>query len=151
MKAPAENIWCVMKWKIQQRGSRAVEQLELLSDKNGTRFPLPKVSSVPRHLRTVVKRKGVMVNMLCPNFFETCCCHQFQNFRTFYVLLSIKYGCMRFANNWSLFLNFPFTQHPTFFFFFWIGHVRRLWVLYCIAFWDTINAEFLNQDDYQVK
>ena len=60
--SPIENIWRIMKWKIRQRRPRTVEQLESYIRQEWDNIPLPKlqqlVSSVPRRLRTVVKRRG---------------------------------------------------------------------------------------------
>ena len=60
--SPIENIWHIMKQKIRQRRPRTVEQLESYIRQEWDNIPLPKlqqlVSSVPRCLRTVVKRRG---------------------------------------------------------------------------------------------
>ena len=60
--SPIENIWRIMKRKIRQRRPRTVEQLESYIRQEWDNIPLPKlqqlVSSVPRRLRTVVKRRG---------------------------------------------------------------------------------------------
>ena len=69
----------------------------------------------------------------CHNFFQMCFCHQIQNesifflnFKmshfqlmvSFYSLLRIKNGFIRFANHWILFL-FAFNTAPKLFGFFW--------------------------------
>lgn len=59
--SPTENIWCIMKQKIWQRGPRAVEQLESNMRKKWDNIPLPKfqqlVSSVARRLGGVAGRR----------------------------------------------------------------------------------------------
>ena len=51
-----ENIWCIMKQKIQQRRPRTVEQLESYISQKQDNVPLSKhqqmVSSLPRHSQT---------------------------------------------------------------------------------------------------
>ena len=60
--SPIENVWRIMKRKIQQRRPRTVEQLKLYIKQEWERIPPTKlqqlVSSVPKRLLSVVKRKG---------------------------------------------------------------------------------------------
>ena len=60
--SPIENVWRIMKRKIRQRRPRTVEQLKLYIKQEWERIPPTKlqqlVSSVPKHLLSVVKRKG---------------------------------------------------------------------------------------------
>ena len=60
--SPIENVWCIMKGKIQQRRSWTVERLKLYIKQEWERIPPEKlqklVSSVPKCLLCVVKRKG---------------------------------------------------------------------------------------------
>ncbi len=55
--SPIENIWRIIKRKMRQRRPKTVEQLEEWDN-----IPIPKleqlVSSVPRRLQTVIKRRG---------------------------------------------------------------------------------------------
>lgn len=81
--SPIENIWRIIKRKIRQKRPKTVEQLESYIRQEWVNIPLPKleqlVSSVPRRLQTVVKRKGDVSQWEtwpCPNFFEMCCCHE---------------------------------------------------------------------------
>ena len=59
---PIENVWRIMKRKIRQRRPRTVEQLKLYIKQEWERIPPTKlqqlVSSVPKRLLSVVKRKG---------------------------------------------------------------------------------------------
>ncbi len=81
--SPIENIWRIIKRKMRQRRPKTVEQLEACIRQEWDNIPIPKleqlVSSVPRRLQTVIKRRGdaTVVNMaFCPNFFEMCWCHE---------------------------------------------------------------------------
>ena len=60
--SPIENVWRIMKRKIAQRRPRTVEQLKLYIKQEWERIPpenLQKlVSSVPKCLLNVIKRKG---------------------------------------------------------------------------------------------
>uniref|UniRef100_A0A9J8DBY7 Tc1-like transposase DDE domain-containing protein n=1 Tax=Cyprinus carpio carpio TaxID=630221 RepID=A0A9J8DBY7_CYPCA len=60
--SPIENIWRVIKRKMRQRRPKTVEQLEACIRQEWDNIPIPKleqlVSSVPRHLQTVIKRRG---------------------------------------------------------------------------------------------
>ncbi len=58
--SPIENIWRIIKRKIQQRRPKTVEQLEACIRQEWDNIPIPKleqlVSSVPRRFQTVIKR-----------------------------------------------------------------------------------------------
>ncbi len=58
--SPIENIWRIIKRKMRQRIPKTVEQLEACIRQEWDNIPIPKleqlVSSVPRHLQTVIKR-----------------------------------------------------------------------------------------------
>ncbi len=60
--SPIENIWRIIKRKMRQRRPKTVEQLEACIRQEWDNIPIPKieqlVSSVPRHLQTVIKRRG---------------------------------------------------------------------------------------------
>ncbi len=60
--SPIENIWCIIKRKMRQRRPKTVEQLEACIRQEWDDIPIPKleqlVSSVPRRLQTVIKRRG---------------------------------------------------------------------------------------------
>ncbi len=60
--SPIENIWCIIKRKMRQRRPKTVEQLEACIKQEWDNIPIPKlehlVSSVPRRLQTVIKRRG---------------------------------------------------------------------------------------------
>ncbi len=59
--SPIENIWRIIKRKMRQR-PKTVEQLEACIRQEWDNIPIPKleqlVSSVPRRLQTVIKRRG---------------------------------------------------------------------------------------------
>ncbi len=61
--SPIENIWRIIKRKMRQRRPKTVEQLEACIRQEWDNIPIPKleqlVSSVPRRLQTVIKRKGM--------------------------------------------------------------------------------------------
>ncbi|KAL6463867.1 hypothetical protein MHYP_G00282580 [Metynnis hypsauchen] len=63
--SPIENVWRIMKHKIQQRRPRTVEQLKLYIKQEWERIPPTKlqqlVSSVPRRLLSVVKMKDDVI------------------------------------------------------------------------------------------
>ncbi len=60
--SPIENIWRIIKRKMRQRRPKTVEQLEACIRQECDNIPIPKleqlVSSVPRRLQTVIKRRG---------------------------------------------------------------------------------------------
>ncbi len=60
--SPIENIWCIIKRKMRQRRPKTVEQLEACIRQEWDNILIPKleqlVSSVPRRLQTVIKRRG---------------------------------------------------------------------------------------------
>ncbi len=60
--SPIENIWRIIKRKMRQRRPKTVEQLEAYIRQEWDNIPIPKleqlVSSVPRRLQTVIKRRG---------------------------------------------------------------------------------------------
>ncbi len=60
--SPIENIWRIIKRKKWQRRPKTVEQLEACIRQEWDNIPIPKleqlVSSVPRRLQTVIKRRG---------------------------------------------------------------------------------------------
>ncbi len=62
MLPPIENIWRIIKRKMRQRRPKTVEQLEACIRQEWDNIPIPKleqlVSSVPRRLQTVIKRRG---------------------------------------------------------------------------------------------
>ena len=60
--SPLENVWHITKRKMRQRRPRTVEQLKSYIKQEWQRIPLTKlqklVSSVPKCLLSVVKRRG---------------------------------------------------------------------------------------------
>ncbi len=60
--SPKETIWRIIKRKMRQRRPKIVEQLEACIRQEWDNIPIPKleqlVSSVPRRLQTVIKRRG---------------------------------------------------------------------------------------------
>ncbi len=60
--SPIENIWRIITRKMRQRRPKTVEQLEACIRQELDNIPIPKleqlVSSVPRRLQTVIKRRG---------------------------------------------------------------------------------------------
>ncbi len=56
------SIWRIIKRKMRQRRPKTVEQLEACIRQEWDNIPIPKleqlVSSVPRRLQTVIKRRG---------------------------------------------------------------------------------------------
>ncbi len=61
--SPIENIWRIIKRKMRQRRPKTVEQLEACNRQEWDNIPILKqleqlVSSVPRRLQTVIKRRG---------------------------------------------------------------------------------------------
>ncbi len=60
--SPIENIWCIIKWKIRQRRPQILQQLETYIRQEWDQIPTPKlqklITSMPRRLQTVLKRRG---------------------------------------------------------------------------------------------
>ncbi len=60
--SPIENIWRIIKWKIHQRRPRTLQQLETFIRQEWDQIPTPKlqklITSMPRLLQTVLKRRG---------------------------------------------------------------------------------------------
>lgn len=60
--SPIENVWRIMKRRIRQKRPRTVEQLKSYIKQEWTKFPIANllqlVSSVPKRLKSVIKRKG---------------------------------------------------------------------------------------------
>ncbi len=60
--SPIENIWCIIKRKIRQRRPRTLQQLETYIRQEWDQIPTPKlqklITSMPRRLLTVLKRRG---------------------------------------------------------------------------------------------
>ncbi len=60
--SPVENIWCIIKRKIHQRRPRTLQQLETYIRQEWDQIPTPKlqklITSMPRRLQTVLKRRG---------------------------------------------------------------------------------------------
>ncbi len=60
--SPIENICCIFKWKICQRRPRTLQQMETYIRQEWDQIPTPKlqklITSIPRHLQTVLKRRG---------------------------------------------------------------------------------------------
>ncbi len=60
--SPIENIWCIIKLKICQRWPRTLQQLETYIRHEWDQIPTPKlqklITSMPRRLQTVLKRRG---------------------------------------------------------------------------------------------
>ncbi len=60
--SPIENIWRIIKQKIRQRWPRTLQQLETYIWQEWDQIPTPKlqklITSMPRHLQTVLKRRG---------------------------------------------------------------------------------------------
>ncbi len=59
---PIENIWRIIKRKIRQRRPRTLQQLETYIRQEWDQIPTPKlqklITSMPRRLQTVLKRRG---------------------------------------------------------------------------------------------
>ncbi len=72
--SPIENIWRIIKRKMRQRRPKTVEQLEACIRQEWDNIPIPKleqlVSSVPRRLQTVIKRRGDATHGLVPTFLR---------------------------------------------------------------------------------
>ncbi len=60
--SPIENIWCIIKRKIRQRWQQTLQQLETYIRQEWDQIPTPKlqklITSMPRRLQTVLKRRG---------------------------------------------------------------------------------------------
>ncbi len=60
--SPIENIWRIIKWKIHQRLPQTLQQLETYIRQEWDQIPTPKlqklITSMPRRLQTVLKRRG---------------------------------------------------------------------------------------------
>ncbi len=60
--SPIENIWCIIKRKIRQRRPQTLQQLETYIRQEWDQIPTPKlqklITSMPRRLQTVLKRRG---------------------------------------------------------------------------------------------
>ncbi len=60
--SPIENIWLIIKWKIRQKWPRTLQQLETYIRQEWDQIPTPKlqkrITSMPRCLQTVLKRRG---------------------------------------------------------------------------------------------
>ncbi len=58
--SPIENIWRIIKWKIRQRWPRTLLETHIRHEWD--QIPTPKlkkcITSMPRHLQTVLKRRG---------------------------------------------------------------------------------------------
>ncbi len=74
--SPIENIWRIIKWKICQRRPQTLQQLETYIRQEWDQIPTPKlqklITSMPKHLQTVLKRRGdatTMVNMPLSQLF----------------------------------------------------------------------------------
>ncbi len=59
--SPIENIWRIIKQKIRQRWPQTLQQLETYIRQEWDQIPTPKlqklITSMPRHLQTVLKRR----------------------------------------------------------------------------------------------
>ncbi len=60
--SPIENMWRIIKRKIRQRRPRTLQQLETYIRQEWDQIPTPKlqklITLMPRHLQTVLKRRG---------------------------------------------------------------------------------------------
>ncbi len=60
--SPIENIWRIIKRKIRQRRPQTIQQLETYIRQEWDQIPTPKlqklITSMPRCLQTVLKRRG---------------------------------------------------------------------------------------------
>ena len=70
--SPIENIWRIIKRKVRQRRPKTIEQLEACIRQEWESIPISKleklVSSVPRRLLSVVRRRGDGEKGLVPTF-----------------------------------------------------------------------------------
>ncbi len=57
-----ENIWCIIKWNIRQRQPQTLQQLETYIRQEWDQITTPQlqklITSMPRRLQTVLKRRG---------------------------------------------------------------------------------------------
>ncbi len=79
LQGPIENIWHIIKLKIRQRQPQTLQQLQTYIRQEWDQIPTPKlqklITSMPRRLQTVLKRRGDATPWkTCPrpNYFETC-------------------------------------------------------------------------------
>ncbi len=60
--SPIENIWCIIKRKIRQRWPQTLQKLKTYIRQEWDQIPTPKlqklITSMPRRLQTVLKRRG---------------------------------------------------------------------------------------------
>ncbi len=60
--SPIEKFWCIIKRKIRQRRPQTFQQLEIYIRQEWDQIPTPKlqklITSMPRRLQTVLKRRG---------------------------------------------------------------------------------------------
>ncbi len=60
--SPIEKIWCINKWEIHQRWPQTLQQLGTYIRQEWDQIPTPKlqklITSMPRRLQTVLKRRG---------------------------------------------------------------------------------------------
>ncbi len=60
--SPIENIWCIIKWKIRQRRPQTLQQMENYIRQEWDQIPTTNlqklITSIPRRLQTVLKRRG---------------------------------------------------------------------------------------------
>ncbi len=60
--SPIKNIWHIIKWKIRQRRPQTLQQLKNYIRQEWDQIPTPKlqklITSIPRCLQTVLKRRG---------------------------------------------------------------------------------------------
>ena len=94
--SPIENIWRIIKRKVRQRRPKTIEQLEACIRQEWESIPISKleklVSSVPRHLLSVVRRRGDATQWWkwpCPNFLGICWHHEILNQHIFPLKLYI--------------------------------------------------------------
>ncbi len=78
-----ENIWCIIKRKWRQRWPQNLPQLETYVRQDWDQIPTPKlqklITSMPRCLQTVLKRRGDATLCPHPNYYETCSRYQIWN------------------------------------------------------------------------
>ncbi len=86
--SPTDNIWCIITQKIHQRWPQTLQQLETYIRQEWDQIPhqttkLQKlITSMPRCLQTVLKRRGdATPRWTCPrpNYCETCSRHHIWN------------------------------------------------------------------------
>ncbi len=129
--SPIENIWRI---KICQRRPRTLQQLETYIRQEWDQIPTPKlqklITSMPRRLQTVLKRRGdathhgkhapvpTILRPVAGIKFEmssfcayNCKISQFKHCYVLYVLLWIKYWLVWFEIL-LVFILFKFKKHP---------------------------------------